>query len=217
MNIFDLLLATHIFGGGLSLLLGMIILFLKKGNRPHVLLGNIYFSAMLIAALVAMPMCYLHPNYFLFVISIFTSYMLLTGRRSLGKTTLDKVNPIDWALTGTMLIFGFAFMTLGMSAIISANYFGIVLVVFGGISLVFVYQDYINFTGKSKFKNFWLTTHIQRMIGSYVASITAFLVVNNTVLPTVLVWLLPTVLLVPLIIKWTRKFGSLKSSKSFAD
>ncbi len=217
MNIFDLLLATHIFGGGLSLLLGMIILFLKKGNRPHVLLGNIYFSAMLIAALVAIPMCYLHPNYFLFVISIFTSYMLLTGRRSLGKTTLDKVNPIDWALTGTMLIFGFAFITLGISATISVNYFGVVLVVFGGISLVFVYQDYINFTGKSKFKNFWLTAHIQRMIGSYVASITAFLVVNNTVLPTVLVWLLPTVLLVPLIIKWTRKFGSLKSSKSFAD
>jgi hypothetical protein len=43
------------------------------------------------------------------------------------------------------------------------------------------------------------------MTGSYIASSTAFLVVNNTILPGIIAWLIPTVLLVPLIIMWSRK------------
>jgi type IV secretory pathway component VirB8 len=45
------------------------------------------------------------------------------------------------------------------------------------------------------------------MIGAYIASITAFLVVNNTILPGVVAWLLPTAVLVPVLIKWSRKYA----------
>ena len=40
------------------------------------------------------------------------------------------------------------------------------------------------------------------MVGTYIASITAFLVVNNTILPGLVVWLAPGVLLTPLIFYW---------------
>lgn len=205
MDNFKFLLIIHIIGGTLSLLLGTYILARRKGDRLHKLIGNIYFFAMLSTALVALPMSYLHTNYFLFIISVFTSYMLLSGKLYIRKTGTTPISFADWLLTILMFIFGLLFIGLGVFDLFKENIFGIVFIVFGSIGLLFVYQDYINFNGKSRIKNFGLTTHLQRMIGSYIASITAFLVVNNKVLPGVLAWLLPTLIIVPFIIKWTRK------------
>lgn len=206
MDIFKILLALHITGGGISLLLGNYILFTKKGNKRHKLLGNIYFYSLLTAALVALPMSYLHPNYFLFIIGVFTTYMLLTGKRYLNKRKIADVKNIDWLLMVVMLVFGLAFIGFGIFNIVQGNSFGTVFLVFGFVSLLFVYQDNINFRGKSAIKNYGLTTHIQRMLGSYIASVTAFIVVNNTLLPGILAWLLPTLLITPLIVSWTRKY-----------
>jgi len=44
------------------------------------------------------------------------------------------------------------------------------------------------------------------MMGSYIAAVTAFLLVNNEILPPVSVWLLPTVVIAPLITIWTRRY-----------
>jgi len=206
MEIFKILLAIHIVGGSISLLLGLYILLTKKGNKIHKKVGKIYFISMLTASIIAMPMSYLHPHYFLFIISIFTSYMLLTGTRYLAKKSIEDINKIDWSITASMLIFSLAFIIFGINLLIKSNTFGVVFLVFGSISMLFVRQDWINYTGKSKMKNYFLTTHIQRMMGSYIASCTAFLVVNNTILPSVIAWLLPTIILSPLISFWTKKY-----------
>ena len=206
MSIFKVLLYIHIACGALSLLLGLFILLTKKGNSTHKKIGNIYFYSMLTAALISFPMTYLHPNYFLFITGVFTSYLLLTGKRSLKKKEVSDVQKIDWALTIMMLIFGIAFISFGIYRLTQTNYFGIVFLVFGSISMFFVWQDKRNFTGKSRYKNYWLTTHIQRMVASYIATVTAFLVVNNKILPDTIAWLLPTFLLAPLIIKWMIKY-----------
>jgi hypothetical protein len=47
--------------------------------------------------------------------------------------------------------------------------------------------------------------HLQRMIGSFIAALTAFLVVNNNILPGIVAWLLPTIILVPVIILLSQK------------
>jgi uncharacterized membrane protein len=210
-TLFKILLIIHITGGSASLLLGLYMLIAKKGDRRHKLVGKIYFFAMLAAALVALPMAYLHTNYFLFIIGVFTSYMLLSGTRALQKKQAGDAQLVDWALSVVMLLFGVAFIVLGAILMLQSNIFGIVLVVFGSISLLFVYQDFTNFRGRSKLKNFGLTTHLQRMIGSYIASVTAFLVVNNTILPGAIAWLIPTVTMVPLILRWSRKYGMAKT------
>lgn len=206
MTLFNTLLFVHIVGGAISLLLGSYILLTKKGGKTHRLLGNIFFISMLASSMVAIPMSFIHPNYFLFVIAIFTIYMLLTGKRYIKKTNLTVIKPLDWILTGAMLVAAIYFITFSIYNFINHNNFGIPLLVFGVIGLLYVTQDYKNFKGKSKIKNFGLTMHLQRMIGSYIASATAFLVVNNTLLPPILAWLLPTIILVPLIIKWGRKY-----------
>ena len=205
MTLFKSLQLIHIAGGTTSLLLGIIVLSLKKGDKRHKWLGNIYFYAMLIASIVAIPMSYLHPNYFLFIVAIFTIYMLLTGYRYLSKKKIQDVNYIDLILTGSILVFGFAFIGFGIYHIVQQDYFGIVLLVFGTICLLFAKKDYENFKGKSNIKNYWLTGHIQRMMGSYIASTTAFLVVNNTVIPNIIAWLIPTFLIAPLITRWSKQ------------
>lgn len=90
--------------------------------------------------------------------------------------------------------------------LLSSNNFGIVLLVFGFISISMAYQDFKNYQGRNSNKNFWLLVHIQRMMGSYIAAMTAFIVVNNTILPGIVAWLLPTVIVTPLIFKWSRKY-----------
>jgi uncharacterized membrane protein len=205
MTLFKTLQLIHIAGGTTSLLLGIIVLSFKKGDKRHKWLGKIYFYAMLIASIVAIPMSYLHPNYFLFIVAIFTIYMLLTGYRYLSKKKIQDVSYIDWLLTGSILVFGFAFIGFGIYHIVQQDYFGIVLLVFGTICLLFAKKDYENFKGKSDIKNYWLAGHIQRMMGSYIASTTAFLVVNNTVIPNIIAWLIPTFLIAPLITRWSKQ------------
>jgi hypothetical protein len=206
MNLFNTLLVFHIAGGSIGLLTGSIVMMLKKGDKNHVRLGNIYFYSLLLSAIVSFPMSYLHSNWFLFIVGVFTSYMLLTGKSYLDKRTSAEVKVTDWILAGTMLLFGLGFLGIGLLNVFKGVYFGIVLIVFGGISLSFVLHDWANFTGRARVKNFWLTTHLQRMIGSYIASATAFIVVNNHVIPGVIAWLLPTIVLTPLIGIWTKKY-----------
>ncbi|HNY54314.1 MAG TPA: hypothetical protein PKI86_01755, partial [Chitinophagales bacterium] len=123
------------------------------------------------------------------------------------KKLLSGQKPIlfDWIFAGCMLLFGLVFIAFGIKLFLQQEKFGIVFVVFGFISLRFVYTDWQNYTGKAKEKNYWLLAHLQRMTGAYIASLTAFLVVNK-ILPGIIVWLLPTVILTPLIIAWTRKY-----------
>jgi uncharacterized membrane protein len=99
MNLFDILLFTHIAGGAISLILGLIVLIIKKGNKRHKLIGNIYFYSMLFSAVSALPMSYLHPNLFLFIIGVFTSYMLLTGKRYLNMKSAADFGTLDWVYT----------------------------------------------------------------------------------------------------------------------
>ncbi len=205
MSLFKMLLFVHVIGGSISLLLGGYIMVTRKGGRRHKKAGNIYFISMLISALVALLLSWIHPNYFLFIVGVFTAFMLLSGRRYIQKKDGTRVNGTDWLLTAVMFVFAMTFIGLGICNLYYQKVFGTVFLSFGVISLLLVYQDYKSFTGRSKIVNFWLTTHLQRMIGSYAASLTAFLVVNNTLLPASVAWLLPTAIMVPLIFIWTRK------------
>lgn len=213
MDYFKILLIIHIITGGIALFVGSIILFTKKGNEMHQKLGKVYFSALLTSSLVSLVMAVLHENIFLFIVGIFTAYMLLSGTRYLKIKSIIDIKKADWALAITITLFGLGFIVLGIMLLINSVSFGIVPLVFGGICWMFALQDFKNFSNKSRVKNFWLTTHIQRMTGSYIASATAFLVVNNTILPGVISWLLPTVVLTPLIVIWVRKYQVLKNKK----
>jgi hypothetical protein len=207
--LFKILLLLHIFGGGVGLLSGTINIIRKKGDKKHKLTGKFFLYGMMLSGVSALALSVMHPNYFLFIVGIFTLYMVSTGERYLFlKQLLNGQSPIflDWILAGSMLVFGIAFIVFGIKIYLQQEKFGLVFLVFGYISLRFVYSDWQNYTGKAKHKNYWLLAHLQRMTGAYIASLTAFLVVNK-LLPRIIIWLLPTILLTPLIFIWSRKYS----------
>jgi uncharacterized membrane protein len=207
--IFTILLVIHIVAGSIGLFTGTLNIIRKKGDTQHKNVGKFFLYGMLINGFSGMIMSLIHINYFLFIIGVFSVYMVATGQRylslkRLGKDQKPKI--IDWILTISMFVFALIFIVFGAYLIINGANFGIVLIVFGIISVLMVKKDVANYQGKISEKNFWLLIHLQRMIGSYIAATTAFLVVNNTILPGVVAWLLPTVILTPLIVKWSRKY-----------
>ncbi|MFM2392209.1 MAG: hypothetical protein RLZZ546_186, partial [Bacteroidota bacterium] len=91
MDFFKIMLIVHIIGGGTSLLIGLLILFLQKGDKRHIFLGSIFFWSMLCASIVSIPMSIFHPNIFLMLIGIWTIYMLITGKRFLKIKSVTDV------------------------------------------------------------------------------------------------------------------------------
>jgi len=87
----------------------------------------------------------------------------------------------------------------------------VVAIVFGVIGVAFAASDIWNFMHPPADKNFWWYAHMGGMIGSYIAAVSAFSVVNFHFLPTAVRWLWPSAIGVPGIFIWVgyyqRKFG----------
>lgn len=212
-QLFKGLLALHIIGGATGLISGMFNMIATKGTSTHKLVGKIFTLSMLTAGLSSLVMSVMHPNHFLFMVGIFTVYMVVTGNRYLHLKSLSsnqKPKTIDWFMTIAMLMAGILFIGLGVLLLLKSKTFGLVFITFGLLGLQFVRHDFINYRGHSGILNYWLSEHLQRMTGAFIASFTAFLVVNAkyfpAFIPGFIYWLLPTFILTPLIIKWSRKY-----------
>lgn len=209
---FKIALILHIAGGIIGLLTGLINVIRKKGDKNHKILGKLFYYSMLTAGFSSLALSSLRPNYFLFMVGVFTLYMVSVGQRYLKHKQDDKkiIRYLDWIISTVMLISGLLFFVLGLLSLLKSNAFGLVFITFGCLGLVFVRQDFKNFTNKSRIKNYWLIGHLQRMTGGFISSLTAFLVVNikyfPNIIPGIIYWLLPTVVFTPLIIKWVKQY-----------
>ena len=213
MNPYSLFLAIHIFFGSIGLFSGSLNLFLKKGGKRHRRVGRIFVFSMIATSIFALILSILKFNFFLLIIGIFTIYLVGTGQRYLFLKKLnqdEKPKLIDWILTGVMGVIGIVFMGWGVFLLSNEKSMGWALLLFGLIGLFRVRKDIENYSGKSKKRQYWLRAHVVRIVGAYTASMTAFLVVNQSVfpkfIPEVIYWVLPTFVLTPLIVYWIRKF-----------
>jgi len=202
-------LVLHIATGFTALLMGLIALVAKKGQKTHKRTGMIFFIAMLGVSFSALFMSYLKPSSFLFHIGIFALYQNFSGFRATRNKSL-KPAIIDWTMLSISAV----------NSVMMIYTFNIVLVVFGFISASLVFGElriYIaHLRNREVPKLQWLTQHIGMMIGTYIATSTAFVVVNvNNVNPSWLPWILPTVFGVPLIVYFSRKYVP-RSNKSTA-
>lgn len=207
MNTF---LFLHIITGTIGLVCGLLIIFLRKADQKHQLLGKIYFYSLGFSMLFSFAFSVPKQDIFLFCIGVWTLYMIITGNRALKLKNNDSVSIYDYSFTGIMTIFGVLLIGYGIFQVVSHQAMSIVSFAFGLLSLLFVYNDIRLFRGRSRFKNPHHLAHIQKMMGSFISALTAFIVVNNTVLPGLIAWLLPTIVLTPLIVMWSRKWGIMK-------
>jgi uncharacterized membrane protein len=206
---FKILLGIHIIAGSLGLILGTIIVLLKKGNGLHKLLGKIFAYSMLATGCLALILAVIHPNQFLFMVGIFTIALTATGWRYLYLKKIpqgQKPLLLDWVILVSTALFGIVFIIMGVQGLMQQNYFSIIPLIFGWRALAMAYTDYKIYKGKITHNNYWLLFHLQRMMGAYIASLTAFMVVNATNRLNYVAWLLPAIIIVPLIFKWSKKY-----------
>lgn len=208
-TLFKIFLIIHITGGTLGLLAGTYVVIAKKGDKIHKRIGKLFAFSMLGVGFSSLILATLHHINFLFAVGIFTIYMTSTAWRYLHLKKIaegQQPKPIDWALMTFMVIGSIWFIKMGIESLIEKEYFGAIIILFAWRGLNFVYQDYKTYKGQIEAKNYWLLFHLQRMTGAYIASLTAFAVVNFPNRVSFLPWLLPAIILVPLIVKWTRKY-----------
>ncbi|MEL6131993.1 MAG: DUF2306 domain-containing protein [Bacteroidota bacterium] len=211
--LFTPLLYLHILCGTVALIVGPLTLMVQKGGKRHRLMGKIFSLSMIFNGVAALLIAITpgHENFFLFAVGVFSLYLVGTGYRflslkGLGKST--QAQPIDWALSIAMLIFGLSMWGYGGFLIYHGVSLGYVLLTFGTFGLILVYRDSQLFLRGPKNDRFWLYQHISRMCGALIAAYTAFLVVNgeNLGLPPLVAWLFPSVIgsLIPSY--WIRKY-----------
>jgi uncharacterized membrane protein len=203
-------LIVHVIAGALSLLTGLLVYLLKKGTSLHIRIGKIYYLAMSVVFITSIYVSLMKNNAFLFLIGIFSYYLVYTGilynrNRSVGKTgPMDFIRILFFAIIFvSMILFGLYCLISGASGL------GIILLVFGGIGGMLAKTDiYVYLLKKEVDKpNFWIRSHLGRMTGSYIAAVTAFAVNNIHFLPPIVIWLLPTAIGFFLIYFYDRKYS----------
>jgi uncharacterized membrane protein len=189
MTPIQLLIMLHAIFGGLALCGGLVAASVKKGSQTHKLSGRIFFYSMLFSAILSVLIANLpnHQNPFLMSIGIFTLYLIISGFRAIRKNSqfgiTDKLIAVCMAITGLcMILIPFVFN----------GRINLILIIFGCIGTGLALQDLRMFT-KPKGDINTKKVHLGKMSGGLIASITAFLVVNNW-LPFYMGWFLPTIL-----------------------
>jgi hypothetical protein len=208
-QLFTGILWIHIISGSLALIAGPIAMFNQDGGKLHRKSGIIYFYSMMVIFVSSIILSIARENLFLFMVGIFSCYLVMTGYRALKLKMLhrgQKAEKIDWFILIISLFAGIGLMMMGVWLYFSKdNSFGLVPFIFGGVMLMGVKEDYNRFTVPPTEKNHWLLKHIAGMMGGYIATLTAFLVQNVNTDPSFIAWLAPSVLVTPIIIYSTRK------------
>ena len=196
----------HIAAGTLALGLAPAAMLTVKGGRAHRRWGKTYFWAMAVVASTAVVLGLWRPQIFLTLLAVFSFYQAFSGYRTLfRKRPAQGQGPgaIDWAAALVTLAASVALVVLGVLRP-SPNWqrVGIVPVVFGVLGIVLAGLDAYKFTRPPTDPHAWWFAHMAGMLGSYIATVSAFSVVNFTFLPATVRWLWPTALGVPLITLW---------------
>ncbi|MDH7444943.1 hypothetical protein [Aquimarina sp. 2201CG14-23] len=198
----------HAFFGGLGLITGMGSIMVKKGSKPHKKMGKLFSIGMITSSLISIPISWLpnHENIFLFLIGLFTVYLVISGNQILTFKSKSKLQakPVDKIISGSMLLIS-ALMTLyGAYGISSGNMGYMLFIFFGGFGLSLTIRDFVFYKNFTKTNNGWLSNHIGKMVGAFIASITAFIVAGLGI-GNLIAWIVPSVLGTIYIIYWRRK------------
>jgi hypothetical protein len=213
------LLSLHVAAGTIALVVAPAAMLAVKGGRAHRRWGMIYFWSMALVAATAVGLSLWRPRVFLTLLAVFSFYQAFAGYRVLRRKRPARgegPRAIDWAA---------ALVTFGASAALvvlglvrpgpSWERIGIVPVVFGLLGMVLAGIDVRRFVRPPTDERAWWFAHMGGMLGSYIAAVSAFSVVNFAFLPTAVRWLWPTFVGTPLIALWIRyyriRFGRVRT------
>ena len=204
----NILIYVHAFSGGVGLVTGIISVSTKKGSLTHKKAGKIFSYSMVTSSLISLVVARMpgHENLFLFLIGIFTLYMVLAGNRALtfkSKIKL-KANIVDYLISGTMLLTSAIMIIIGTLGMIQKTDNSVLYIFFGGFGILLTLNDFKTFRTFRENRDARLKSHLGRMIGALIASTTAFMIAGLNI-GTLFIWILPSILGTGYILYWTRK------------
>ena len=198
------LLFIHILSGTVALIAAAFAVASSKGQKVHVLAGRTYFWGMAIIFLTAIPMSIAGSNVFLFLIAIFSFYLAYAGMR-FARNRTGTANFFDWVAIGLMVLSGVIMLFLATNYFMNSNSQYITLTVFGFIAISLGYADFKSYRNKSAIGKQRIARHLTNMLAGTIAVITAVLVTNINIEPVFILWILPTMIITPIIFWWNRK------------
>ncbi|WP_426485681.1 hypothetical protein [Flavobacterium sp. 2] len=201
-----ILIYIHAFFGGLGLITGIGSIVVKKGGKLHKRMGKLFSIGMITSSLISLPICWMpkHQNIFLFLIGLFTIYLVISGNRALSFKTKTKADLLDRIISGTMLFFSIIMISIGLYCQLNNISNGILFTFFGGFGLFMTVKDFIFFRNFSETNRNWLSKHIGKMVGALIASITAYIVAGLGI-GSLIAWIMPSILGTFYIIYWNKK------------
>jgi len=193
----------HIAAGMLALVVAPGAMVTVKGGRAHRRWGKIYFWAMATVAVTALVLAAWRPNYFLLMVAVFSFYLAFSGYRALYRKRPGDVGPLDWTATLATLVASAGLAVFGLVQPSPVwQRLGVVAIVFGVIGAIVAGRHAWHFVRPSADVRAWWFDHMIGMLASYIATVTAFSVVNFTFSPPVARWLWPTLVGTPLVAIW---------------
>lgn len=217
MEAFSLFRVLHIVAGFVALFIFWIPMITKKGGKIHNLVGWIYVAAMSVVALSAFYMgvyrIFFDPqagvervsfSWFLIFISILSAASSWYGIRVLRfkKRKEAHRNILDLLVSILLFISGVGIGIYGISiGSPLITYFPLLGLFLGGIQLKYWLR-------KPTKRMHWYFEHFGGMIACCISTVTAFTVFGaprllNIESTNLLLWLLPTIILVPVLIGFT--------------
>lgn len=216
------LLALHIAGGSVALASMFLPLLSNKGGLTHRRSGWVFVAGMALVSVTALALSAARfltdpgaegrqAGLFLFYVAILTSSGVSAGVRVLRFKQRRDAHRHWWdlGLAGTLTLSGLALFVYGAGSgrhLMTA--FSVIGIVTGGSQLAYWLRPPAHHMH-------WWFEHMSAMLGSCIATVTAFLVVNAQALGAetfaTAVWLAPTAVGVPTTAIWTayyrRRFG----------
>lgn len=181
-----------------------------KGGRWHRRWGRVYVLAMGVVAVTALALATIRPNLFLAIVAVFSFYLAFSGQRSIARRRLPlgrRGTAADWS---AVVVAGAGAVGLLLYALLprAGGRPGLwpVALIFGVLGLLLAGRDLRSLRRAPAEPRAWRYRHMGNMLGAYIATVSAFSVVNLTVLPPIVRWLWPTAVGVPLIGLWIRHY-----------
>ncbi|MYC29041.1 MAG: hypothetical protein F4X65_02995 [Chloroflexi bacterium] len=195
------LLTLHIGAGSVALLTALVAVVTAKGQRVHVLSGRVYAAAMTLVFLTAAPLALLGADVFLLLIAFFSFYLVFAGWR-FARNRRGVAHPVDWVATGVMVVTGLGMGAYALALANSGDPQWVTMSVFAAIAVALGVADGLYHRLRRAGGRRRIGRHLTNMLAGTIATVTAVLVVNVETNPPWIAWLLPTVVITPLIVWW---------------
>ena len=206
----SILLIVHIAAGSIALLTAVVAIITAKGGRRHVLAGRIFAIAMTVIFLTALPLAILGSSIFLLLIAVFSFYLVFAGWRfARNRRRIPQL--FDWGAASIMGGTGLGMWGYGVVLLNAGDGQWVTMLIFGFIAVALSIADgayYFGLTrGRMRGNTQRIQRHLTNMLAGTIATVTAVTVVNVDLDPVWLPWILPTIVITPLITWWNFRIA----------